>query len=89
MSAGGAAAAAGAIAASKASGLIVRVEPDVFVGILKPGALVVHAPGRFFFRIEYRYLTSYKGLVFYTKAPEPLDLPRGTELVQAKSMWMP
>ena len=93
MSAGGAGAAAGAaatIAAIKASGVIVRVEPDEFVGLLKrqSGLLVVHATGGFF-RTDYRYLTSYKGLAFYTKAGAPLDLPPGTELVQAKAIWVP
>jgi hypothetical protein len=89
MSAGGAAAAA-MIAAIGASGVIVRVEPDEFVGILKrqPGALVVHATGGFL-STNYRYLTSYKGLAFYTKAGAPLDLPPGMELVQAKSIWVP
>ena len=91
MSAGGAGAAAAAtIVAIKASGVIVRVEPDEFIGILQrqPGALVVHATGGFF-STDYPYLTSYKGLAFYTKARAPLDLPRGTELVQAKSIWVP
>jgi hypothetical protein len=91
MSAGaGAAAAAAAIAAIKASGVIVVVEPDEFVGILKrqPGALVVHATGGLF-STNYRYLTSYKGLAFYTKAREPLNLPPGTELVHAKAIWVP
>jgi hypothetical protein len=90
MSAGGAGAAAAAIAAIKASGVVVRVEPDDFAGILRrqPEALVVHATGGFF-STDYRYLTSYKGLAFYTKARAPLDLPPGTELVQAKSIWVP
>jgi hypothetical protein len=89
--AGAAGAAAAAIAqAIKASGVIVRVGPDDFVGILKrqPGALVVHATGGFF-STNYQYLTSYKGLAFFTKAPAPLDLPPGTELVQAKKIWVP
>ncbi len=61
-----------------------------FVGILKrqPGALVVHATGGIF-STNYRYLTSYKGLAFFTKSPAPLDLPPGTELVQAKATWVP
>ncbi len=91
MSAGtGAAAAAARVKAIKASGVIVRVEPDDFVGVLKrqPGALVVHATG-WFFGASYKYLTSYKGLAFFTKAPAPLDLPAGTELVQAKAIWVP
>ena len=89
MSAGGAAA-AGMIAAIGASGVIVRVEPDDFVAILKrqPGPLVVHATGGFF-NTDYRYLTSYKGLAFDTKARARLDLPPGTELVQAKTSWVP
>jgi hypothetical protein len=91
MSTGAGAAAAAAIArAIKASGVIVHVEPDDFIGILKrqPGALVVHATGGLF-STSYQYLTSYKGLAFFTKAPAPLELPTGTELVQAKKIWVP
>jgi hypothetical protein len=78
------------IAAIGASGVIVRVEPEEFVVILQrqAGALVVHATGGFF-STDYRYLTSYKGLAFYTKARAPLDLPAGTELVQARRIWVP
>ena len=88
---GAAAGAAAAVAqAIKASGVIVRVEAEDFLGILKrqPGALVVHATGGFF-STNYQYLTSYKGLAFFTKASAPLNLPPGTELVQAKKFWMP
>lgn len=91
MSVGAAGAAAAAVAkAIKASGVLVHVEPDDFVGILKrqPGALVVHATGGFL-STNYQYLTSYKGLAFFTKAPAPLDLPTGIELVEAKKIWMP
>jgi hypothetical protein len=89
MSAGAAAAAAIAQAV-KALGVIVRVEPDDFLGILQrqQGALVVHATGGFF-STNYQYLTSYKGLAFFTKSAEPLNLPSGTELVQAKTIWIP
>ena len=85
VGAGGAGAAAAATArAIKASGVIVHVEPDDFVGILKrqAGALVVHATGGFF-STNYQYLTSYKGLAFFTKTPVPLDLLPGIEVVQA------
>jgi hypothetical protein len=34
-------------------------------------------------------LSGYKGQAFYTKASEALDLPPGTELVQAKKIWVP
>ena len=88
-SAGGAGAAAAAIAI-KASGMIVHVEPDDFLGILRrqSGAPVVYATGGFFSG-KHQYLTSYKGLAFFTKAPSPLDLPSGIELVQAKRIWVP
>ncbi len=88
--AGGAAAAAAIIQAIKASGVIVNVEPNEFLGILQrqQGPLVVHATGGFF-STNYKYLTSYKGLAFFTKAAAPLNLPSGTELVQAKSIWVP
>ncbi|MFO0913143.1 MAG: hypothetical protein U0795_09305 [Pirellulales bacterium] len=88
---GGAAAAAAAIAqAIKASGAIVRVAPDDFLAIINrnPEALVVTATGGFI-STSYKYLTSYKGLAFYTQAYEPLRLPRGVEIVQAKSIWIP
>jgi hypothetical protein len=89
MSAGAAAAAAIALAI-KASGVIVQVEPVDFIGVLQrqPGGLVVHATGGFF-STTYQYLTSYKGLAFFTKSPAPLDLPSGIELVVAKKIWVP
>ena len=86
----GAAAAAAAVKAIKASGVILHVEPEDFLGLLRrqPGALVVHATGGIF-STNYQYLTSYKGLAFFTKAPTLLDLPSGTESVQAKRIWVP
>ena len=83
-------AAAAIVQANKASGVIVQVEPNEFLAILlrQHGLLVVHATGGFF-TTNYQYLTSYKGLAFFTKAPAPLNLPSGTELVQAKTIWVP
>ncbi|MBA7486504.1 hypothetical protein ES707_22064 [subsurface metagenome] len=85
------AARAAAIAkAIKASGAIVRVEPSDFSVILsktnKP--LVVLAEGGFL-KTNYQYLTGYKGLVFFTKSPTPLQLPGDIELVVAKKIWIP
>jgi hypothetical protein len=89
-SGGAAAAAAAAGQAIKASGVIVRVEPDDFLRILGRAQqpLVVHATGGFF-STTYQYLSSYKGLAFYTKAAAPLDLPGGCELVLARKIWIP
>jgi len=88
---GGAAAAAAMIAqAIKASGAIVNVGPGDFEAIvariLEP--LVVQAQGGFF-STNYQYLTSYKGLFFYTKSKEPLRFPDDTEFVTAKNIWIP
>jgi hypothetical protein len=91
MSAGGAAAAAAAIAqAIKASGVLVRVEPAEFLRILQRQRepLVVHAKVRIF-RTSYQYLSSYKGLAFFTKSRDPLDLPAGCEIVAAGVIYIP
>jgi hypothetical protein len=93
MSAGasaGAAAAAAVAQAIRASGAIVRVESADFLQILsrQQEPLVVQASGGFF-STSYQYLSSYKGLAFYTKSSFPLTLPNGCEVVQAKSIWIP
>jgi hypothetical protein len=88
---GGAAAAAAAMAqAVKASGAIVRLSPDDFLNIIRrqKEPLVVQATGGFF-STSYSYLSSYKGLAFYTKSSEPLMLPSGAEIVQAQKIWIP
>ena len=89
--AAGAAAAAAAIAqAIRAAGAIVSVEPQDFMSILAraPEPVVVAAEGGFWSTV-YQYLTSYKGLAFYTKSSTPLTLPFGIDLVQAKKIWIP
>ncbi len=76
--------------AIKASGAIVRVEPGDFEAILErtEAPLVVIAQGGVF-KTKYHYLTAYRGLIFYTRTPLPLDLPRKTELINAKKIWVP
>ena len=89
---GGAVAAAYAAMAQavKASGAIVRVEPEVFAVIAarmdKP--LVVTAPGGWLSK-GFQYLTSYKGLIFYTKSGNQISLPGGAEIIAAKQIWIP
>ena len=86
-----AAAHAAAIAnAIKASGVLVRVAPEEFLKILhrQDEPLVVQAPAGFLQR-GWAYLTSYKGLAFFTKSPEPLLLSGRTLLVTAKSINIP
>lgn len=88
--AGGAAAAAAIANAIKASGAIVKVDPQDFMTIVgrTQAPLVVIAP-RTFWTSGTRYLTGYKGLIFYCKSPEPLNLPGAAELITAKSIWIP
>lgn len=94
MSAGASAAAAGAAAAiaqaTKASGVIVRVNSDDFLQIVNRNSepLVVEATGGFF-RTVFMYLTSYRGLAFFAKSDIPLSLPVHCEVVQANKIWIP
>jgi len=89
--AGAGAGAAAAIAqAIKASGAIVRVEPDDFGRVLarQNAPLVIVAHGGLF-GARFQYLTSYKGFAFFTKTSEPLYLPDNAEVIQAKKIWIP
>ncbi len=89
--AGGAAAAAAAIAnAIKASGAIVNVESTDFTTILEKSdrPLVVCSESKFL-STKYHYLTSYKGLIFYTKSATPLMLRPSVEIIHAKKIWIP
>jgi ABC-type transport system substrate-binding protein len=89
--AGGTAAMMAAIAnAIKASGVVVNVTPEDFAAILRriERPLIVSSEGGFF-STSYKYLTSYKGLAFYTKARVPLVLPSDAEIVRAKGISIP
>lgn len=90
--AGGAAVAAMAETARaiKASGAIVRVEPNDFETILRKAEspLVVQSESGVFSR-KYHYLTGYKGLIFYTRTQTPLLLPPKAELITARKIWIP
>jgi hypothetical protein len=91
MSNGAEAGAYAAIAqAIKASGAIVRLEPEEFQKILSraEAPLVVMAK-RLFLARGYSYLTSYKGLAFFTRSREGLPLPGSCEVVWARNIWVP
>ena len=89
VGAAGAGAAAAIANAIKASGAIVQVEPLEFQNILgrMEQPLLVYSPSGFL--RPYKYLTSYKGLIFYAKSKEPLMINQEVELVTAKSIWSP
>ena len=76
--------------AIKASGAILSVGPGDFEAILKrvKSPLVVRAKGGVL-STKYHYLTSYRGLIFYTKTQTPLLLSRTAELIAARKIWIP
>ena len=91
MSAAAGAAAVAAIAnAIKASGVIVRVSPGDFANIVRrvENPLIVYSQGGFF-TTKHQYLTSYKGLAFYAKSPNQIDLPKSAEVIMAQGIWIP
>lgn len=100
--AGGAGAGAGGAAAAaianaiKASGVLVKMEPEDFAAILdrQETPLVVICEKSNWVRRALNkdvlaHLTSYKGLAFYCETPSPLDLPAGTEVVVAEKIYIP
>jgi len=76
--------------AVKASGTVVRIEPDEFVKILKKvdAPLVIYAEGGMI-STNYQYMVSYKGFAFYCKADDPIELPKKAEVVVADKIWIP
>jgi hypothetical protein len=85
-----AAAHAAAANALKASGALVRLEPGEWLRMVNrmDEPLIVVAAGGVF-RKHIRYLTSYKGLVFWTQSSDQLVLPSRSEIISAKSISMP
>ena len=90
MAAGAAAAHAAAVNAIKASGVVVRLEPAEWLAVLSrtEAPLVVVATGGVF-KKHVRYLTSYRGLAFFTKSPQALTLPKMAEIIEARSISVP
>ena len=87
----GAVAAHAAIAnAIKASGVIIRVEnKDFLVVIRRVEKPLVVMTEKSFWSPSYKYISSYKGLAFFTKSSELLRLPSDVELVSAKKIHIP
>ena len=78
------------IPAQRASQLLVRVDPDEFAKIvsrMKEPLIVVVEGG--VFSTHYHYLTSYKGLPFYTRSGNQLPMPPGAEVVEAEEISIP
>jgi len=86
----GAAIAAAVAQAIRASGAIVRIEPQELMKLINRAErpLIVVAEGGLF-KKKYQYLTSYKGLAFFTESHTPLQFGSGAELVAAGKIWIP
>lgn len=86
----GSAAAAQIARATRASGVICHVAPAEFLVLVAYNAepLVVCATAGVF-STRYEYLTSYRGLAFFTRSPTPLRLPDHAQTVQARRIWVP
>lgn len=50
--------------------------------------IVVHATSGWF-NIKPDYLTSFRGLVFYARAPQPMAVPSHAMVVEAQMVWVP
>ncbi|OHB60169.1 MAG: hypothetical protein A2167_08285 [Planctomycetes bacterium RBG_13_46_10] len=87
--AAGAAVVAAIANAIKAMGSIVVVEPQEFLNILRKTEkpLVVYSPAGLV--TKYKYITSYKGLVFFTKSKEALLIPASAETITARKIEVP
>ncbi len=90
MAASAGAAAAAIANAIKASGVLVRVEPEEFkkLLVLAKDPLIVVAEGGFL-SSNYQYLMSFKGLAFFTKSATALTLPDGADVVNANRISIP
>ncbi len=76
--------------ATKASGVIVRMEPEQFQQLLyriSQPLVVVALAG--VLRKKYQYLVGYRGLAFFTASVEQIHLPGGCEVVEARQIWVP
>jgi hypothetical protein len=91
MSAATVAAAQAAISqAVKASGTLIRIEPEEFSRLIRgmDDGVVVESETKIF-STTYKYLTSYKGLCFFTKSSSQLSIPSKLEKIKARTVWMP
>jgi hypothetical protein len=89
--AGTAASGAAAVAqAIKASGAIVRLDEREFQRLVNrmDSPLVVRNQGGLGKR-TFQYLTGYRGLVFHTKTQQRIHFPSGTEIIEARKIWIP
>jgi len=90
MTAAAGAAHAAMVNAHKALGVVVRLEVAEWLKILErtDRPLVVIGTGGVF-KKHNQYLTSYRGLAFFTTSKDTIVLPPRCEIVQAKTISIP
>lgn len=73
------------------TGSIVKITPEVMLGLISRmnEPLIIECHKKRFYGGEYSYLTSYKGLCFYTEAKSQLAIPTSAEIIMASEMWIP
>ena len=79
------------IKAIMSSGIMIQVEPSVFLDTLNKIAtpLVVMSHKKEYFVESYQYMTNYKGLFFWVETKQPLQLPEEIEKIEAAQMFIP
>ncbi len=76
--------------AIKAYGSIIKIEPSDFIKILQKSNRPLVVETKYgLFSTKYKYLTSYKGLVFHCKSSNPILYGIDVEVVKAKKMSIP
>ena len=82
--------AAALASAIKASGVVVKMDSRDFLTIVNRAEDLVVVVGQGgVFKKHFQYLTSYKGLAFFTTSPTPLMLPSRLDVVRAKTISVP
>lgn len=76
--------------AQKAQGAIITVDAENFQRVVRmaEAPLVVHGAAGIF-SSKHAYVTSYRGLTFYTKVPKPLTFSAGVEMIEADRVSIP
>lgn len=76
--------------ATRSFGIITQVGRETFIEIIgrqdKP--LILESTGGIF-RKHYRYLTSYKGITFFTKCYNAVNLPTNAEIIKVHNIRIP
>lgn len=71
-------------------GQAIIVSPEDFLSILQrqQEPLVVETWTKIYvYKKNYQYVTSYKGLTFFTHSPTMLPIPANCEIIQPRATW--